>query len=372
MKRLTTHLSLYTCLLFIPQLSFADNPNFKRWAVSAGWLHVMPQGKANNMNINTAVQEGGNYGVGRLKNEDLANHSNLQQMIDNNELPPLAALVAPAILDAAKKNPSGYVPSFITDGARADVYGISNWSDQAGLEAQNADTLGLTLSYFVSDKVSVEVIGGIPPTVDINGKGKIVARAHAVANTPSSGGVLDIPPMINGMELDKDILITDLTAHGKVAEARAWTPAVTARYHFGRSGVDKFRPYLGAGIVYGYFDKLKISSGLEQDLVNAGHMVQNVLDGQAGDALQNTGKSSANPAVDVDVDDTFGAVVTAGFSYDFNERWFSTASVTYMPKFNSTAKISIVDANSGNQLIRASTKIDLDPLITYLGVGYRF
>jgi outer membrane protein W len=27
---------------------------------------------------------------------------------------------------------------------------------------------------------------------------------------------------------------------------------------------------------------------------------------------------------------------------------------------------------TGNRLIHSSTKIDIDPLITYLGVGYRF
>lgn len=43
---------------------------------------------------------------------------------------------------------------------------------------------------------------------------------------------------------------------------------------------------MGGGIVYGHFNKLKLDSGVNQDLINAGHMVQNVLDGQAGVALQ--------------------------------------------------------------------------------------
>ena len=36
------------------------------------------------------------------------------------------------------------------------------------------------------------------------------------------------------------------------------------------------------------------------------------------------------------------------------------------------AKITITDSNTGKQLINAKTKIDIDPLITYVGVGYRF
>ena len=31
-----------------------------------------------------------------------------------------------------------------------------------------------------------------------------------------------------------------------------------------------------------------------------------------------------------------------------------------------------IDSKSGNRLIRGTSKIDIDPLITYVGVGYRF
>nr|WP_180130380.1 MULTISPECIES: hypothetical protein [unclassified Acinetobacter] len=41
-------------LLGLTQFTFADG-NFKRFSVSAGWMHVMPQGKANPFNIRTAV-----------------------------------------------------------------------------------------------------------------------------------------------------------------------------------------------------------------------------------------------------------------------------------------------------------------------------
>ena len=39
---------------------------------------------------------------------------------------------------------------------------------------------------------------------------------------------------------------------------------------------------------------------------------------------------------------------------------------------NSEAKIYVTDQNTGKELIQANSKIDIDPLITYLGVGYRF
>ena len=63
-----------------------------------------------------------------------------------------------------------------------------------------------------------------------------------------SGG--DIP-------LKQDIHITDLSQGGKAATARAWLPAVELHYQFGKTGVNKFRPYIGAGVMYAYFNDLK-------------------------------------------------------------------------------------------------------------------
>ncbi len=341
--------------------------DFKRWAVSAGWLHVMPQGSANSTHINTAVEDGGSYGVGNnLKGSDLLLSENLDDVVNqSNNI--IVKNVIKSLKSNVEKNPNYLVNSLITNGAKADVYGISNWSNNAGLEADDVDTLGFTLSYFANENVSLELVGGVPPKVDIQGKGQIVASATSIANSTAS-----IPSLINGVEINKDILISDLGKHGKVAEVTAWTPAITAKYHFGKLGINKFRPFVGAGVVFGHFNKLKLNSGVEQDLINAGHMVQNVLDGNAGEALQNSGKSSANPMVKVKTDDAFAPVVTAGFSYDLTDRWFTTASLTYMPNFHNTATITVTDTNTGKQLIQANTKVDLDSLITYVGVGYRF
>lgn len=359
---LKSTLSTLSILVLSASAAHADG-EFKRWAVSAGWLHVMPQGKANSTHINTAVEEGGNYGVSELKTADVINHStNLDDYRKG-----IAGIAVGTIENDYKKDPNSLVANTFTKDLYANTSGITNWSNEAGLEADNVDTLGLTLSYFLNDKVSVEVVGGIPPKVDIKGKGQIVASVHAVSE---SEGL--IPKFVDGLTLEKDILITDLGAHGNVAEVTAWTPVVTAKYHFGQSGVNKFRPFVGAGLAYGYFNKLKLNKGLEQDMINAGHMIQNVLDDKSGIALQNSGSSSANPVVKVKTDDAFAPALTAGFSHDLTDRWFTTASLTYIPNFNNTATITVADENTGKQLIEAKTKVDLDPLITYLGVGYRF
>ncbi len=47
-----------------PYFSFKDGDGFKRFSVSAGWLHAMPQGSGNPVNINTSVAEGTTSKVG--------------------------------------------------------------------------------------------------------------------------------------------------------------------------------------------------------------------------------------------------------------------------------------------------------------------
>ncbi len=105
-------------------------------------------------------------------------------------------------------------------------------------------------------------------------------------------------------------------------------------------------------------------------MVNAGHMIQNIHGGHAGASLESK-PSSGNMKVKVDATDALAPIVTVGFTYDSKPNWFATASISYA-KLDNTATISVVNTNNNAKLIQAKTKIEIDPLITYLGVGYRF
>lgn len=343
---------LITGVCALPTLTFADSPyfslkdgdGFKRFSVSVGWLHAMPQGSANPVNINTSVAEGTKAKVGDVSKQAVLAAADR----DSNKL----------LYDAIKIQPLDPVPGLLT--GTATVNGLSNWQSQGtGLEADNVDTVGIMANYHFTDNISLEVKAGIPPKVDIKGKGDIYAPLTGQAETA-----------LGTIGLKQDIHITDLTQGDKAATARAWLPAVELHYQFGKSGVNKFRPYVGAGVMYAYFNDLKINSGIESDLIKAGHMIQNIHDGKAGAALD--GKtSSADPVVKLKATDTFAPIVTVGATYDFNPNWFAVGSVSYS-KMNNEAKISVTDRNTGKELIKANTKIDIDPLITYVGVGYRF
>ncbi|EHU2109353.1 OmpW/AlkL family protein [Acinetobacter baumannii] len=350
-----------------PYFSLKDGDGFKRFSVSAGWLHAMPQGSGNPVNINTSVAEGTKSKVGDVTVDSVLGaidqstadgkrkHDTLKTLTDN----PLTSL----LITHKGEDGKTYLNSNIA--GEATINGLSNWEAQGtGLEADNVDTVGIMANYHFSDNLSLEIKAGIPPKVDIKGKGNIYAPLSGIDKPGGIGTILgDIP-------LKQDIFITDLTQGSKAASARAWLPAVELHYQFGKSGVNKFRPYVGAGVMYAYFNELEMNSGIESDLIKAGHMIQNIHDGKAGAALD--GKtSSAKPIVKLEATDTFAPIVTLGATYDFNPNWFAVGSVSYS-KMNSEAKIYVTDQNTGKELIKANTKIDIDPLITYLGVGYRF
>ncbi|TEU30866.1 OmpW/AlkL family protein [Alkanindiges illinoisensis] len=327
--------------------SIKEGDGFKRFAVSAGWLHVMPQGKPNNFTNKTVIPEGYEAGVGSIRLSDITENA-----VDKNGLTALLGLLDDTQITG------GYLPDL---GLKANVYGLEQWqSPNTGLEAQDVDTLGLVFNYFFTDHVSVELVGGIPPKVDLKGIGNVTAP---LSTHTSVLGLADL-------DLQKDLQITNLDSYDKAASVRAWTPAATLQYHFGQTGVNKFRPYIGIGAMYAWFDDIKLNKGVEADLIAAGHQIQNVLDGKAGAALAGE-KSSINPYVKVKADTGIAPFATAGFTYDFNDRWFSTASVSYAA-LNNKAKILVLSDKDQSELIRSETKVDINPVITYLGIGYRF
>lgn len=327
--------------------SIKDGTGFKRFSVSAGWLHVMPQGKPNNLTNKTAVRDGYEAGVGGARLSDITENA-----VTKNGLTTLLGLIDSSQITG------GYLPDL---GLKANIYGLEQWqSPNTGLQAQDIDTLGLVSNYYFTDHVSVELIGGIPPKVDLKGIGNVTAPLST--HTSVLG--------LANLDLKKDLQITNLDSYDKAASVRAWTPAATLQYHFGQTGVNKFRPYIGIGAMYAWFDKIKLNKGIEADLIAAGHQVQNVLDGKAGAALAGE-KSSANPYVKVKADTGIAPFATAGFNYDFNDRWFSTASVSYAALSNK-AKILVMSDKDQSELIRSESKVDINPVITYLGLGYRF
>lgn len=337
-----------------PYFSFKDGDGFKRFSVSVGALYVKPTGNAQPIKINTAVKNGEVAQNGTIK---------VDTVLDNLD-PNLNQDALAATLKFLGFFTGGDLPSGISGSSK--IQGLESWeAKNTGLEADDVTTFGIMSNYFFTDNISLEIKAGIPPKVDIMGKGKISAPFAAVA-TPQIG---NLPLDFLEIGLKNDIPIANLDGRGKAAEARAWTPAFEFQYHFGKTGVNKFRPYVGVGLMYAYFNDLKMNPALEQDLITAGHMLANIKQGNAGAALEKT-KSTANPVVELKASDAFAPIGTVGFTYDFNDRWFAVGSVSYAQLKGETT-ITVKDAQLG-ELIQAKSDIEINPILGYAGVGYRF
>ncbi len=113
-------------IVFLPSASFAasswfslkDNDGFKRFSVSAGWLHVMPQGKPNDIKINTVVDEGRSTDIGDIRYQDIADNS--------SNIDP----VTKAALKTASALNKGVVSGDLlkTLGASSEIYGLNQWT----------------------------------------------------------------------------------------------------------------------------------------------------------------------------------------------------------------------------------------------------
>ncbi|RZG76313.1 OmpW/AlkL family protein [Acinetobacter sp. WCHAc060025] len=347
-----------------PYFSFKDGDGFKRFSVSVGALYVKPTGKAQPIQINTSVAEGEKTKVGDVKMDSVLgaiDESKPNATTKKNLLKTAVDLDLLGLI-SYKEGDTKYLKSNVS--GEATINGLSQWEAQGtGLEADDVATLGIMSNYFFTDNISLEVKAGLPPKVDIIGKGQIYAPLTGIASPTGVGAIIgDLP-------LKKDIAITDLSAQDKAASARAWTPAFEFQYHFGKTGVNKFRPYIGVGMMYAYFNELELNKTIEQDLINAGHMLINMKDNQAGAALDGK-KSSGNPKVKLEADDAFAPVATVGFTYDFNDRWFAVGSVSYA-QLKGKTQITISDEKYG-ELINAKTDIEINPILGYAGVGYRF
>jgi len=178
-----------------------------------------------------------------------------------------------------------------------------------GATIDSADTLGLTFAHYFTDNISAEFVFGVPPTHNVSGD--------------------------RGYE-----------KYGKLGEVRQWSPAVVAKWHF-FDAKTKFRPFVGLGVNYTWFTDEKVTNQA---------FIKNEFLG-IGTSMSASAKSSWNP------------VFTAGANYAVTDNWFVGFSVSYVP-IATTASFTTTLANGAQ--IQSHTKIKIDPVVTYLSVGYRF
>lgn len=186
---------------------------------------------------------------------------------------------------------------------------LNQYVPNTGASVDNADTIGLTAGYYVTDHIAAELVGGVPPRFDLTGTGK-------------------------------------LAPFGVLGHTYQWSPAVIFKYVFNKPDA-AWRPYLGLGATYIWFSGSKITSGpfLAQGL---------------------GGPTS------VKTSNQWAPVFNAGIDYDFSKHWFAGFSVSYIPVSMRATFTTARRTQVGTLTEVSQAKIKLDPWVTFLNIGYRF
>lgn len=181
-----------------------------------------------------------------------------------------------------------------------------------GAAVSDADTVGFTATYFVTDNIAVEGVMGIPPKFDLTGQGQ-------------------------------------LAPFGKLGDVKQWSPTLLLKYYFGQAS-QRFRPYLGVGVTRVWFSGAEITN---QTFIQATPIL-------------------GGPTT-VDVDSKWAPVFNGGFTFQMTEHWYAGWSLSYIP-LKTTATLDTPNSPSPVGPLHSVAKADikLNPIISYINVGYRF
>jgi outer membrane protein len=179
----------------------------------------------------------------------------------------------------------------------------------SGASVDDADTLGLSVGYYITDHIAAEIEGGVPPRFDINGSGS-------------------------------------LSQLGTLGHANLWAPTLLLKWNFLRADA-KLRPYVGVGVTRVWFSNAQITNTAFEY-------------GMPGLALGPTSVSTSS---------SWAPVFNVGFNYQLTKHWFAGASLSYIP-VSVTANLTSQSPQYGP--VQSTTKIRLDPLVSYVKIGYNF
>ena len=132
----------------------------------------------------------------------------------------------------------------------------------------------------------------------------------------------------------------DLDGLGKIGSVKHLPPTLTLQYHFNPEGT--LRPYVGAGINYTRFSSVDLDANL-------------AIGGTTGLPLR-IDRSS------------FGWALQVGADYKIADKWFLNVDLKYV-----TIDTDIYVKNNAVALQgQKVSKLDIDPLLFSVGIGYRF
>ncbi|PRC91682.1 OmpW/AlkL family protein [Solimicrobium silvestre] len=186
----------------------------------------------------------------------------------------------------------------------------------SGASVDPTNTLGFSVTRFLTDNWATSLDLGIPPTYKLQGTGS-------------------------------------LASVGQIGEAKQWAPTLLGKYFFADSNA-QFRPFVGVGATYVRYTDISLTQNFQQTV--AGTL--GLLSQGAIKATDTSAKLSSS----------WAPVVNVGINYAITKDWSASFSVSYV-RLKTTADLTTT-TNVGPVL--STTKLTLNPIVTYLSVGYRF
>lgn len=181
----------------------------------------------------------------------------------------------------------------------------------------NSDTqLGLAITYMATERVGIELLAATPFSHDISGAGAIA-------------GV------------------------GKLGETKHLPPTLSVQYYLAEPDA-KFQPYVGAGINYTIFFDEETTPTLTNSI--------GALAGLAG------APGVVATSTKLNIDDSIGASLQAGFNFEVTDNMGLTAAVWWI---NIDAEAEIT-AQTNIGMVKANVNVEVDPYVYMLGAYYKF
>lgn len=183
----------------------------------------------------------------------------------------------------------------------------------SGATVQSADTAGVVLTRFLTDNWAMSLDIGLPPRHKLDGSGTIASV-------------------------------------GQLGSAKQWSPALLAKYYFGDAN-SAFRPLLGLGVSRIWYTDVQLTDHFQQYMTRA-------FGGTTG-------------STSVSLSKAWAPVFNAGATYALDKNWHVMFTVSYLP-FKTTADLTTKTNNPLLPTVKSTTSVKINPLVTYLSVGYRF
>ena len=211
-------------------------------------------------------------------------------------------------------------------------------SPGTSLSTNNANTVGLVFTHFLTDHIAVASVAGVPPTFKLYG--------HGTIKPPGPAGALGSQNL------------NDPATNPIVQSVRQWSPALIFQYYF-RASDAKFRPFVGVGVSYNWFSDIQLNP----------NFVKATQDDLGSVIAAGAGKPGATQ-VSAKASSSWQPVFNLGAEYNITAHLGLVASLTYIP-LKTTSSV-IVKAADGTELAVSRAELKADPLISFLAVSYKF